>query len=310
MTTEETIVIKCKNCGETLTVPKRLDEFSCMFCGEKMKTSDFTKDPQMDADAQECYEYALENVIRCISEHRDIHKGFNKNTYGDKISLYKEDCGEIFEKLNHAILTDPENSQKMLEGVAIRFLDDLEKLWQSDPRWTSKNRRRTMLEDDRLLIAIYMVPMIRDLRLPTTKDTAIAIRTEWIRRYPKTPFYLAKKSDIQQGFKKKWCFITTAVCKSEGKADDCRELTALRAFRDGYMVSTEQGRALIAEYYDIAPMIVACIDYADDSAVRYAELRSRYITPCIRDIEAGRMDACQARYIEMVRALRDRYLPA
>ena len=310
MTTEETIVIKCKNCGEPLTIPKRLEEFSCMYCGEKMKTSEFNNDPQRNSDAQECYEYAMENMIRCISEHRDIHKGFNKNTYTNKIQSYKEDSGEIIEKLNHAILMNPENSQKMLECIASRFLDDLEKLWDSDPRGKSKHQRKVMMEDDRLLIAIYMIPMIRDLKLPTTKDTAIAIHTEWLRRYPKTPFYLAKKSDIQQGFKRKICFITTAVCRSEGKPDDCYELETLRSFRDGYLAALPEGPALINEYYDIAPMIVACIDYADDSAARYAELREQYIVPCISDIEAGRLEACQHRYVDMVKNLRRRYLPA
>ena len=41
-----------------------------------------------------------------------------------------------------------------------------------------------------------------------------------------------------------------------GLPDDCRELTELRAFRDGWLAETEEDRALTAEYYAMAPGIV------------------------------------------------------
>ena len=52
------------------------------------------------------------------------------------------------------------------------------------------------------------------------------------------------------------CFLTTACCQYKGLPDDCRELTELRAFRDGWLAETEEGRALTAEYYAMAPGIV------------------------------------------------------
>ena len=52
------------------------------------------------------------------------------------------------------------------------------------------------------------------------------------------------------------CFLPTACCQYQGLPDDCRELTELRAFRDGWLAETEEGRALTAEYYAMAPGIV------------------------------------------------------
>lgn len=52
------------------------------------------------------------------------------------------------------------------------------------------------------------------------------------------------------------CFLTTACCQYRGLPDDCRELTELRAFRDGWLAETEEGWALTAEYYAVAPGIV------------------------------------------------------
>ena len=55
------------------------------------------------------------------------------------------------------------------------------------------------------------------------------------------------------------CFLTTAVAERRGEPDDGPALTALRAFRDGYMMRTPERRALVAEYYEIAPKLVAAI---------------------------------------------------
>lgn len=61
------------------------------------------------------------------------------------------------------------------------------------------------------------------------------------------------------------CFITTAVCDSFGKADDCYELTAFRNFRDKWLVNQADGKNLIAEYYNIAPKIVEKINSLSNS---------------------------------------------
>ena len=55
------------------------------------------------------------------------------------------------------------------------------------------------------------------------------------------------------------CFLATAVTTMRGEADDGPTLTTLREFRDGWLAGTEEGRALISEYYLLAPGIVAAI---------------------------------------------------
>ncbi|MCY4408269.1 MAG: hypothetical protein OXC15_18015, partial [Rhodospirillaceae bacterium] len=61
------------------------------------------------------------------------------------------------------------------------------------------------------------------------------------------------------------CFLTTAVTERRGEPDDGPTLTLLRAFRDGYMTRTPERRALVEEYYAIAPKLVAAIpaDHAE-----------------------------------------------
>lgn len=105
----------------------------------------------------------------------------------------------------------------------------------------------------------------------------------------------------------RWCFITTAVCKSFNKPDDCYELTAFRAFRDNYLRSRAGGAELIRRYYEIAPEIVRRIDSSTDPARIYRGIWDTYLAPCLAAIESGDNEACLAKYQEMVLTLAQEY---
>lgn len=103
------------------------------------------------------------------------------------------------------------------------------------------------------------------------------------------------------------CFVTTAVCDSFGKADDCYELTAFRKFRDGWLSVQPDGKSLIAEYYAIAPRIVANINRLTDAAQIYKSIWQKYLEPCLRFIERGDNLSCKNKYIDMIRELKKIY---
>lgn len=104
------------------------------------------------------------------------------------------------------------------------------------------------------------------------------------------------------------CFITTAVCDSFGKADDCFELTTFRKFRDGWLTSQPDGKALIAEYYSIAPRIVDRINRLADSAQIYKSIWREYLEPCLTFIGRGDNQSCKRLYVDMVTSLKERFL--
>lgn len=56
------------------------------------------------------------------------------------------------------------------------------------------------------------------------------------------------------------CFITSACVSFAGLPDDCSTLMAMRQLRDSYVANLPNGDALIAEYYSVAPKIVAAIE--------------------------------------------------
>jgi hypothetical protein len=79
------------------------------------------------------------------------------------------------------------------------------------------------------------------------------------------------------------CFITTAVCKYFGKADDCHELTVLREFRDTFMQMTPERKAFIQQYYEEAPAIceaIAQLPEVEQEQV-YTLFYTKYLLPAI-----------------------------
>ncbi len=103
------------------------------------------------------------------------------------------------------------------------------------------------------------------------------------------------------------CFLTSACVDHMGKPDDCEELTALRGFRDGYMKKTEEGRALVEEYYRIAPEIVKEIN-ASPKRDEYYEYIASVIEKCVALIGQERYGETLEEYQAMVLKLKDALL--
>ena len=73
------------------------------------------------------------------------------------------------------------------------------------------------------------------------------------------------------------------------------------------MEAMPDGPERIAEYYAVAPSIVAGVEYCDDAPARYAEIRSRWLGPCYAALQRGEMERCYDTYRDMVQTLQERY---
>ncbi len=101
------------------------------------------------------------------------------------------------------------------------------------------------------------------------------------------------------------CFLTTAVVELRGEADGGPTLTALRSFRDGYMARTAERRALVAEYYAVAPAIVAAIPEGHAEWERIAA----EVDTAADAIAGGSDDAAFGIYVGLVSRLKADWLP-
>ncbi len=101
------------------------------------------------------------------------------------------------------------------------------------------------------------------------------------------------------------CFLTTAVVELRGEADGGPTLTALRAFRDGYMMRTAERRALVEEYYAVAPMIVAAIPGGHAEWERIAA----EVDEAVEAIADESDDVAFGIYVDLVSRLKAGWLP-
>lgn len=106
----------------------------------------------------------------------------------------------------------------------------------------------------------------------------------------------------------KGCFITTAVCDSLGKSDDCYELTTFRHFRDNWLAHEPEGKLLIEQYYRIAPRIVWNINSSANASDVYSSIWQQYLEPCLHFIENKDFANCKQLYVMMVSELQKTYL--
>ncbi|MEO1487651.1 MAG: CFI-box-CTERM domain-containing protein [Bacteroidota bacterium] len=104
------------------------------------------------------------------------------------------------------------------------------------------------------------------------------------------------------------CYLTTACVQHRGLADDCKELTVLRHFRNTYMRPTHDGKMLIRRYYDIAPRIVTAITSQPDCDERLEFIYQKLILTSIDLIKRGENELAMEYYAAFTLALEDSVL--
>lgn len=104
------------------------------------------------------------------------------------------------------------------------------------------------------------------------------------------------------------CFLTSACVDAKGLADDCRELTVLREFRDGWLRAQPGGEEEVAEYYRIAPSIVEKIKARDDAMDIFEVIYNELVQPCVELIGSGKNEDAYELYKKMTQNLAVQYL--
>lgn len=118
----------------------------------------------------------------------------------------------------------------------------------------------------------------------------------------------ANRSSYKKNRKGGGCYITSAVCNTLGKPDDCEELTLIRAFRDNWLVYQKNGSIIIQSYYELAPLIVNEIDKKDNSEFIYQDIWINYLSLFYKQIKCKINEDALRTYLEMVSALKAKYL--
>lgn len=248
------------------------------------------------------YQIAISGMGRLLEDHGALIERFSRRSYSESFMNYYRSAVPVFDAVEN-LYTAVVDKDAMLSNMAQALCENAEQIYASAP----KRQRETLKVNLSLTMASYVYPSIYQYRGTSSKALADHCQKAWKEHFPKSNITPAPFEDIEQGFHKKFCFITTAACEMKGMEDDCYELNLLRNYRDTYMASLGNGDELIRSYYDVAPSIVKHINERGDRTLIYEGIWDAYIDPCIHMIEEGKMEECLATYTAMVGDLKEQY---
>ncbi|MCR5032687.1 MAG: hypothetical protein K6A92_07485 [Lachnospiraceae bacterium] len=222
---------------------------------------------------------------------------FHRDSYADGFTEFYTRNAAFYQAVS-----EDKDVSSLADAVAQAFSSLLEEE-------RSRSKRSNLQMNGNLFMVIYVLPGLYE-KLPGEKaGEVVKVFTDaWEKAFPGNKLEGTSKDSIQEGFRKKLCYITTAVCENRNMGTSCEELQLIRSFRDEYMASFPEGRALIEEYYDIAPTIVKRIGKAPNPDSIYGMIWQEYIRPCVDKIKEGDLSGCMDLYCRMVENLRELFI--
>lgn len=297
------VSVVCPHCGKELQLPEDAGNIVCMYCAKPIDARSLRKSPG---------EAAGENYGRLIAEAESLLSDelfcANGKMSDLKRSAYPEQF-EAYQAMFRPALQSFSLAATEYDGAARQFAQTLfERFLRQFERDGLKKENDSRFFDFRYMIVAFTVPAILELHTMPANDLADCFLEIWNEHYPKNRLGKADYDTINNGFRKRLCFITTAVCTSLGKGDGCAELNTFRNFRDGWLAGVPGGPAKISEYYLFAPFIVRAIDRSGRSEEVYRGIWETYLEPCLCEIASGKPEACAGRYEQMVLDLEQDWL--
>jgi hypothetical protein len=292
------VTIRCPNCGRELNVPEDSGKIVCMYCAEPIDAGAVLREKgRGDSGLKSLMEQAEGALLPELFTTRLDAGNFTASSYSGEFERYQALFRPALGAFQQAALVDA-------DAAADRFAEILVRNFSEE----ASSKKQRDLFGCRFTITSLTIPAILAFGGESAEKAADCFLKKWKERFPKDSLGKATYDDIAKGFKRKLCYITTAVCGSLGKGDDCAELNEFRAFRDRWLAGTPGGKEKIAEYYLFAPLIVRKIDRSGQPREEYRRIWSEYLAPCLREIRAGRRGECARDYERMVRALERKWL--
>ncbi len=228
---------------------------------------------------------------------------FDRHHYADAFDQFFKKHTPLFDLIEEAFKQENDPS-----GLLARLADDFVMSAKSDYDMQKKAKKIGYLIDQNQLMVIYILPAIRAYDGTFTEPLIETLVGKWNATFTQYTIKPGTFEEINGGFKRKLCYVTTAVCLSLGKKEDCREIRLLKDYRDGFLLSESDGKQLIDEYYDIAPTIVNRINKSPYAKDTFKKIYNNYISPCIDLIDQERFKDCKTLYVRMMHVLKQEYM--
>ena len=224
------------------------------------------------------YTIAFAGMPALLDEQEHVMENFTFERYPDSFKRYCNKHKATLKAVEDGYLQVIDKEQ-FLTNMAEELANSAEKRIAEEEK---KNAKEKLAANLNMCLVIYTLPAVLEMNKAPANLFSKKILEAW-----------KAFKQINSGFKRKFCYITTAVCRTFGKPDDCYELNLFRNYRDHYLMEQENGEAIVYEYYDLAPTIVKHIDQRKDAKDIYRNIWDTYLSPCLGMIERGENEACK-----------------
>ena len=246
----------------------------------------------------------INELSNLFLENKELIKEFKSATYKESFQKLLDTNRPLFDLIERNYV-ESEQKQEFLTSLATGLVSKAKGSYDS---YSNKGARNNYLMDTNMLMATYIIPCIIEYKGTSSEPLADEIIKNWNQVFSQFNLQKGTFNDIDSAFRRKLCYITTAVCQHLEKGDDCYELTLLRNYRDQYLAKIPEGKDLIDQYYAVAPQIVFGINQMRQADTIYHDLYHEFLSPCISLIENDELELCKQMYSEMVQNLETTYL--
>lgn len=293
---------RCPKCNEVMQIPIGREKIICMFCGQEFTVEEGKK---ADAAAYETELAALgKRIDSLFVEIEKTVKGFQRTEYEGSFEKYLIAHQEVLQSIRKVMSGAPDKADAAEKIADMLVAQGQEIMKAHSGKLSYKSEQMTL----NMYMVTYVIPAILSIDNGKYSDVTEHVCTKWAATFKDSKIQAADYATLSSGFRKKLCYVTTAVCKGIHKPEDCYELKLLKQYRDGYLSAVKDGEEIIGEYYNMAPTIVKRIEKRENREDIYRYLYEAYINPCVRFIEEGRNQECREKYQEMVEMLRTEYM--
>ena len=176
----DTIRGVCPQCGKKLEIPAELEEFSCLYCGARMRTEALRAKPM----EERAVEALLAQLPGCITRYPDLHLRIGKKDFFPTFAQYEQDNAPLLQELDACCAGYPGGAEALAGHAAAVMLDGLAAHMEKDPRW-GKRTRDNVFFDTKVALAIFFTPLLRKLQLELAEPLRTQLQTQWLARWPK-----------------------------------------------------------------------------------------------------------------------------
>lgn len=138
--------------------------------------------------------YALDHVVSCVLDHSGILRQFSRENYAASFAQYRAGCREVF--LRAARAAEEKGIPAVVDALCTFLLDSLAARYEAAPR----GERRELRDADKQILALYLVPAVRDLDLNISESFALRLPELWCARFHGSEFFPGDYETILEGF--------------------------------------------------------------------------------------------------------------